>query len=141
MLLLLASSIASSSDHILGICGHPFFIERSKNIKCSMWSFQQCINIPFITFFLHFIWYSIFRRLLSVFTRWTNCFFNCRLRYRDFYFFLKKIKYMLTRRRTKISSQPLPYKRFLYMNNYFFKFLCLSNYFFCFIMILPSPFS
>jgi hypothetical protein len=75
MLLLLASSVTSYFDRFLGICNHPSFVIHLNILKTLivvfgvLGSFQQYINIPFITFFLCFIWCSNFSRLLSVFTR------------------------------------------------------------------------
>jgi hypothetical protein len=139
VLLLLASSIASSFDCFLGICIHlssmiQLNIPKTLIVIVAsgvLASIQRCINIPFITFFLCFIWCFNFSRLLSVFTRWTICFFNYHLPYCHFYLFLNKIKYLITNRRTKNSSQPLPFRRFFYLNNYLF----------CSFTIMPSPFS
>jgi hypothetical protein len=137
VLLLLASSIASFFDRFLGICIHPSSMIQLNILKTLivasrvLVSFQRCINIPFITFFLCFIWCSNFSRLLSVFIRWTICFFNYHLPYCHFYLFLNRIKYLITSRRIKNSSQPLPFR----------KIFCLNNYLFCFFTIMPSPFS
>jgi hypothetical protein len=110
VLLLLASSIASSFDHFLGICIHPSSMIQLNILKTLIVAFgvlasiQRCINIPFITFFLCFIWCSNFSRLLNVFTRWTICFFNYHLPYYHFYLFLNRIKYLIASRRTKNNS-------------------------------------
>jgi len=72
LLLLLAFSIASFFDRFLGTCDHPSFMIQLNIPKTLivafgvLGSFQQCINIPFITFFLCFIWCSNFSRLLNV---------------------------------------------------------------------------
>ncbi len=42
------------------------------------------------------------------------------------------MKYLITIRGTKNSSQSLPFSRLFCLSNYFFRFFCLSNYFFCF---------
>jgi hypothetical protein len=140
---LLASSIASSSNRFLGICSHPSSMTQSnipKALTIASWvlsdastflsSLSSCASFGF----------SIFYKLLNVFTRRTICFFSRHLHYCQFYFFLNNIKYLINNRRTKNNSQPLPFRRFFCLSNYFFRFLYLNNYFFCFLTILPSPF-
>jgi hypothetical protein len=50
--------------------------------------------------------------------------------YRHFYFFLNKIKYLIVSRRTKNSSQPLPFIKSFYLNNYFFCILTILYFLF-----------
>ncbi len=70
-----------------------------------------------------------FQYIIECFHYITIGFFSYCLPYFHFYLFLNKIKYLITSRRTKNSSQPLPFRRFFCLNNFFY-----------FLTILPSLF-
>jgi len=143
MLLLLAYFVVSSSDYFLGICNHPSFVTQSnisKTLIVAYGVFSDALTFPSSPFSC-----ASFSVLVSVdcwmFSLGEPFFFSCRLHYYHFYFFFNKIMYLINSIKTKNSFQPLPFRRFFYMNNYFLRFICLNNSFFCFLMILLSPFS
>jgi hypothetical protein len=137
MLLLLASSIASYFDRFLGICSHPSFVIQLNILKTLiiafgvLGSFQQYINIPFITFFLCFIWCSNFSRLLSVFTRW------------PFVFLVIISPIVISIYSSTESSTWLLVERLkIVLNPFHLKdFFVWTTVFFYFLTILPAPFS
>jgi hypothetical protein len=61
-----------------------------------------------------------FQYIIECFHYITIGFFSYCLPYCHFYLFLNKIKYLITSRRTKNSSQPLPFRRVFCLNNFFF---------------------
>jgi hypothetical protein len=134
VLLLLTSSIASSSNHFLGICGHLSSMNQLNILKTLIVNSRVLSDAS--TFLSSPSFYISFGVLVLV-----NCwmsslgelvfFFDYHLCYHHFYFFLNKIKYLITSRRTKNTFQSPPFR----------KNFCLNNYFFCFLTILPFPFT
>ncbi len=144
MLLLLTSSLTSFFDCLFSIRVHPSSVTQSSVPKAfNVWPLEFLSMHQYSFHHALLAFHLVFQfRWFAKYFHWVNhSFFSCCLRCCYFYFFFNGMKYLITIKGTKNSSQPFPISRLLCLNNYFSRFFYLSNYFFCFIMILSSPIS